>query len=320
MIASSTRTILKQHEALIFLHIPKTAGITLHGIISRKFPKNATYNTWGLDPNSGRHRSWMDDFKQLPETDRARIRYMHLHPGPFGVHEHFPQPCRYVTVLRDPVDRVISAYFFILRVPQLRNQVFGDKATPESTSLSDFIRNRRNQWNLQTLMVSGIAVDSVTDPVNLPSDVMVVAKRNIQEHFALVGLSERFDESLALLRRMFGWRNTLYAKQNVTRKRPRKEDIPKETLRLIERYNELDIDLYDYARGEFERLIREQGSPFHREVQRFRVLNKVYQEVNRPSLMLRSSLSYGITRAEGLLDLFRTLTRYSLREPPCLWS
>lgn len=295
MIASSTKTAPKQHEALIFLHIPKTAGITLHRIISRQFPKNATYNTADYKRRSGETRR-INALKQLPEADRARIRYLRLHPGPFGVHDYFPQPCKYVTILRDPVDRVISAYFFILRNPVLRNEVFGDKVTPDSTSLEDFVRTWRNNWNLQTLMVSGIAAESVTDPVNLRSDVMAIAKRNIQDHFALVGLSERFDESLALLRRIFGWRNTLYSKQNVTKKRPRKEDIPKKTLRLIEGYNELDIDLYDYARGEFERLIHEQDPSFNKGMQSFRALNKVYQEVNRPFLMIRSSLSNGITK------------------------
>jgi hypothetical protein len=210
---------------------------------------------------------------------------------------------------------VISSYFFILRVPWLRNEVFGERVTPDSGSLADFVRTRRNNWNLQTLMVSGIAAESVTDPVNLPSNVMEIAKRNIQKHFALVGLSERFDESLALLSRIFGWRNTLYTKRNVTNNRPHKEDIPKETLRLIEGYNELDIDLYNHARGEFERLIREQGSQFHREVQRFRSLNKIYQVVNTPSPMIHSSLSYGITKVRCTLGHFKKLTRYSLREP-----
>ena len=291
MVASLTRTAPTLQEAVILLHIPKTAGRTLHHIIARRFPKDAVYDTFGFDRTS-RGRSRIAELKELPEEDRARIRYVRLHPGPFGLHEYFPQPCSYVTLLRDPVDRLLSSYFFILRSPYLHNYI-RDEATSECMTLEDFARSRTN---VQIRMVSGVAGDSLTYSGTLPSDVMAISKRNIQEHFAFVGLVESFDESLALLNRAFGWTNTLYTRENVAKKRPRKEDIPKDTLRLIESCNEVDIELYEWARHEFERLIREQGPSFNSEVQRFRSRNKVYQRINRPLSMMGRFLRYGMSK------------------------
>ena len=40
-----------------------------------------------------------------------RIRYLSGHV-PFGVHRVFDRPARYITVLRNPVERVVSSFYF----------------------------------------------------------------------------------------------------------------------------------------------------------------------------------------------------------------
>ena len=91
-------------ETLIFLHIPKTAGSTLNFILDAHYtPENsfATSQTW-LHPEGS-----LDGFEMLTETERARIELLNGHMG-LGLHRHLPQPARYLTVLRDPVERVLS--------------------------------------------------------------------------------------------------------------------------------------------------------------------------------------------------------------------
>lgn len=265
-----------QQKALIFLHIPKTAGGTLHRIIRRQFPNNATYDTFVVDSAGARIRA--DAFKQLPEEARGRIRYLRSH-YPFGLHEYIPQQSTYVTLLRHPVDRMISLYYYTLQSP---GHPLYEKLISGNMSLDDYVRSElaTRQANLQTRFVSGHW--SLTDSGTSPSDILETAKRNIQEHFDIVGLSEMFDESLALLRRAFGWRNALYTKRNVSKGRPRKEDIAKDTFRLIERHNEQDLELYNYAKERFVRLIDKQDSSFKSEVQRLRLYNQVYQLANSP--------------------------------------
>lgn len=88
---------------------------------------------------------------------------------------------------------------------------------------------------------------------------------------------------MILFKRTFGWKNIFYIKKNVTESRPCKEDIPKLTVTAIEKYNKLDIELYRYAKDMFDRLISKQDSSFEREVNIFRLRNKLYNKIH-PSI------------------------------------
>ena len=63
----------------------------------------------------------------------------------------------------------------------------------------------------------------------------------------MVGLSERFEESLALMKLRFGWRLKSYSSFNVTRSRPKKGDLPSTTLDLIMERNRFNVALYQRA-------------------------------------------------------------------------
>jgi len=73
----------------------------------------------------------------------------------------------------------------------------------------------------------------------------------------MVGFSERFDESLILLKNMFGWKYLpIYANQNINLKRPRQEDLPASTIRVIEEKHRVEIELYNYLLYLFDRKIK----------------------------------------------------------------
>lgn len=259
---SFTKRITTQEESLIFLHIPKTGGTTLNTIINRHFPQNAIWNI---------NKRNIGELKRLSEEERLAIRCLEGHLV-FGIHELLPQACTYITLLRNPVDRIISHYYFARRNP---NNYLYDEAT--SMSLKDYARHEELS-NGQTRRISGfIGIDSATSPGN-PSKMLETAKRNLEVHFKVVGISERFNEVLVLLKRFLGWRNVFYVKVNIAKDRPSVTDIPQDTLRVIETYNELDMELYDYAKHMLEKLIGQQDSSFKRELRNFELCNKLYQK------------------------------------------
>lgn len=157
-------------------------------------------------------------------------------------------------------------------------------------SLADYVQKRvtREVFNDQTILISGMeraepepssehgGGDPGTGQEYATAETLETARKNLEEHFSVVGLSERFDESLLLFKRHYGWKNIYYVKHNVTRERPLKEEVPPEELRLIERHNELDMELYRYARERFERVIKDQGASFKRELESFRRANRLY--------------------------------------------
>jgi hypothetical protein len=82
--------------------------------------------------------------------------------------------------------------------------------------------------------------------------VLERATDHLNNYFSVVGLSERFEESLALMKLRFGWQLKSYSSFNVTRARPKKEDLPRATLDLIAEKNRFDVALYQHATRLFE--------------------------------------------------------------------
>ena len=93
-------------EALIFLHIPKTAGTTLNRIIEWQYNPLSIFT---IDPH--RIRATVDRFKTLSEQRRRQLRVVRGHM-PYGIHKFLPQGGTYITMLREPVARVLSSYSF----------------------------------------------------------------------------------------------------------------------------------------------------------------------------------------------------------------
>ncbi|MEO6969971.1 MAG: sulfotransferase family 2 domain-containing protein, partial [Chthoniobacterales bacterium] len=94
-------------EAVIFLHLPKTAGTTLNRLIEWEYPLSEMYS---IDPVLFR---WSAAHLRKLSPDRLKKTRMFKGHMLFGLHEALPQPATYITVLRDPVDRVLSAFYFM---------------------------------------------------------------------------------------------------------------------------------------------------------------------------------------------------------------
>lgn len=96
-------------STLIFLHIPKTAGRTLEKILEREYAAEFTYNIYGYD------QSILEAAKQLSLLPNRQLRSIRLIKGHynFGLHKLLPQGARYITFLREPIDRIVSHYFYV---------------------------------------------------------------------------------------------------------------------------------------------------------------------------------------------------------------
>ncbi len=280
-------TVAPWQEALIFIHLPKTAGVTFEQVLLRQYAREEAYAIYPADPG-------VERFNQLAEARRASIRFLHGHMA-FGLHEMLPTRARYVTLLRDPVDRVISHYHYVLRTPQHRlyDRVAGgmDLRSYVESDISGEVSNG------QTARIAGELF--VTSEEATPA-LLLRAKQHIRDNFLLVGLTERFDETLLLLKKRLGWTAPIfYRKRNVTRGRPAVSSIPAETLRAIERHNELDLELYAFAQGLLAEQIAEEGESFETQIRQFRRLNGLA----RPLFAFRHSIVVASNR--GGLRLHR---------------
>ena len=256
-------------KTVIFIHIPKAAGTTFKEILWRQYGYR---NSFKVQP-SERTQPSLDKFRQFPESKKSRFRLIYGHM-PFGLHRWLPQSAAYITILRNPVERVSSEYYYVLRTPihPLNSELVG-----KNLSLQDYIRKMAdmNTTNLQTRWVSGcVDFDSVMPPYeDLPANALDLAKENIKNCISVCGLTERFDESLLLMQKILGWKNVYYMRRNVGKRRASKDQLPAATLRLIEKQEEKDLELYEFAAGMLKEMLDAYGIRAEH-VRRFRTINR----------------------------------------------
>ncbi len=246
---------LVEGDKVFFLHIEKTAGITLGAFLENRFDRRATLRRYVLR-----------DLRHLEPDEPRLFGYVRGHFNYGVIRQLLGTDPVTMTMLRDPIERIISSFAHLQRL----DRVVGVQISLEEfkrLSLDQFARDadlavRTKNLNRQTHMLSGRL--AFRHPVELTDALEIQSMRDGQwdldlakhrlERFAFVGLVERFDESMDLLCYTFGWRPIRsLAPRNVAPQRPRKEQIAPATIAKLEGLNELDIDLCAHARGIFER-------------------------------------------------------------------
>jgi hypothetical protein len=221
-------------EKTIFIHIPKTAGVSLQETIKHVYPGHRhafIYSHASADLDALRER-----------VEQAEAIYGHFS---FGIHDVFGIQGRYVTVLRNPVDRVVS--FFRHQATYDDNEYH--RLIADGMTLKDLLRGEQCHQvnNHMVRIISGHVDAGVTHDRGLLDQ----AQANIENHFDAVGITERIDDSVALIGRALGWPALPEVPRiNVT---PRAGTfvLDEETRAEIVRYNALDIELYDRVVREF---------------------------------------------------------------------
>lgn len=266
---------IDDRPTVIFLHIGKTGGMTLRTVLNRQFASAEILvlrNPDRVPPGRRlRREGTVPYFATLPDDVRRRARLIEGHTI-FGIHEFVPRSSTYITILRHPVSLTISQYHFVSRKPRhwLHSQVVSNDTTLESYVQSGISLETDNS---QTRALSG---DTTTPFGECSQSMLEAAKANVERHFSIVGLTERFDETLILLQRAFGWRNMYYVPTNVAPNKTRRAPVPEATLALIEQQNGIDMELYRWAERRFEGAVAADPS-FAEHLRRYRLRNRLYR-------------------------------------------
>lgn len=222
----------------MFIHVPKTGGMTFYSMIREIYRPSESHK---INPAAAS----IEAYRNLPPARKNRLKAIYGHMD-FGLRELLPAGSAYVTLLRHPVERVISHYYYVRRT---ENDPLRELAV--RSSLEDWVLrcNLAEMDNGQARRLSGVANGLAFGACT--SAMLLRAKKNVAQDFVLTGVTERYDDFYLAMCKMFGWPIKNYPSINVAQSKPDMNEISGRTLRLIEKHNALDMELYDFALRRF---------------------------------------------------------------------
>ncbi|MFM2091611.1 MAG: hypothetical protein RLZZ127_2100 [Planctomycetota bacterium] len=214
-----------QPGPLIVIHIPKTAGTSLRVMLEQRLAPAERLWIYGTKETLS-----LDQAGALPaETIRStRVCMGHF---PYGVHERLGVAPRYATVLRDPVDRVISRYRHALRAAGL---------TPEALPIQEWLDRERSRGSLvpfdhQVRLLGGDGPDALGQAI-----------ARLKRDFVAVGFVDTLPR---FVRRLSGHLGIDLGRPEVRNATPKRAgDIPESWRTLVADLNRGDIELVRIAR------------------------------------------------------------------------
>jgi hypothetical protein len=228
----------------LFIHIPRTGGVTMAAILERHERPERFAHFW-VEPTPAQAA-------ELPgkETVVGHFRY--------GLHRHFDRPCTYVTILREPLDRLVSHYYL-------------QRESPRDPRHEIAVRYPIEQWAERVVDADNGQVQFIAGLTGAPTrDTLARAEKNLRA-FALVGLTHRFDETVVLMKRHLGIDRAAQPRANAGRIRVDVDHVPARTREALAPYVRLDDELYRVAQELFEAQVERAGPIFHRDLERLRI-------------------------------------------------
>ncbi|MDA9764137.1 MAG: sulfotransferase family 2 domain-containing protein [Opitutales bacterium] len=211
-----------------FIHVPKAAGITFRTIMKRNFRRQ--------------HRDFAADFYEdaiSAETIRFALKQG---SGLRAASSHrFTADLPYdlqnlnivgISFLRNPVDRFISNYYYVKKLP-IKNEITNSNSLEEFVASIEANPNTYKDQNLQSKTLK-LSYDSLAEKLQTG-----------QLHLFPV---DKYDHSLILLQKRYplDFRDVSYKRRNVNKSKP--DTTPEDLRARIANLENIDLKLYELSK------------------------------------------------------------------------
>ncbi|MGO9952256.1 MAG: Wzt carbohydrate-binding domain-containing protein [Dissulfurispiraceae bacterium] len=226
-----------------FDHIAKTGGVSIDEIVTGILGKEAASPRRLITSHRDAIRSY------------SKYDFISGHTV-FMPNEQLDESRYYFTMLRDPLDRLISQYWYQRVNMKDRNHVH---LYPKELSFEEYVSSNAVEVvnlisNIQVKHFAQLAWDGIQI---LTDDLLLASAKTALERFDLVGVFHRYGDFVDVLCFECGWPPVdRIPRSNVTARRKSVAELDATTRNRLEELNKLDIDLYCFATALFEKRMR----------------------------------------------------------------
>ena len=248
-------------NTIIFLHIPRTGGTTFRDILERYYHSRNVIEI----------KNFINTEKSIESMTKERRSSIHLIKGHlnFGIHKWIDGPYKYITFLRHPIKRTLSTFKYIKN-----NIIHEDYNFIQTRSLYEYLESGNNLMldNGMTRLLAGGEYTFNVPFGSVNEKHYEMAINNLDNHFAVTGITERFNESILVLANELNWKSPYYSIANKSNRIDLSIDI--DELSTIKKYYHFDMKLYNYANNLLDNKIN-QIKNFNSKLKRFNYRNKI---------------------------------------------
>jgi len=228
-------------QRLFFLHLPKCGGVSVNRALSRAF---GPHNLAALNSTAGRRAAEIlgEPYKEY----RAHLLWYYMSmknvnvvTGHFSwcnkAYDAFCEDWMYVTLLREPVSRWFSHYFY--------NRYGGGDYCAIEKELPEFLDSERarRMGTMYTRRLSDVQTGGLSRKVNDAKSAL--------NKFDLVGVTQEINEFRVSLSNKIGIKLSLPKKNTSPKKNKKKEAIERKGVRRkVEKMCKEDIEIFNHAK------------------------------------------------------------------------
>ena len=245
-------------KILLFMHLPKTGGITIHNLLVNFFDESKVCKE--------RHN-------KLHLLNKEEIEFYSFFSGHYdisAIKKYIPNSKQIITILREPKKRILSAYYFakshrkdfIDNFPEFSNSPYcynyhGMNRAAKENNLKDYLYNEKKY--LKEKMTRLIGAD-----VKENEDISNRAKKNL-EGFKFVGIMKEMETTISSLFLELGLPPPQTTPKYLAFERLHqeyshcekieKEELTLEIEELLEEITNTDMKLYQFEKQIFNKCI-----------------------------------------------------------------
>ena len=229
---------------IIFDHIPKTAGISILSALKLIFPDFKNINHYESEVY---HKNALEKYEN--SSFGGHLQFQHFNTLS---KDHY-----YCTILRDPVERFISQYFFNIQEgnksiqnKDLNSKILLDLQVIASLKypINEYINHGILKTTYSNVQALHFAARMCADPLELNEKQLIDAAISSLEGYSLIGSFNHLDDFIRIIAQDFNKFYPQIEKYNTTSFNPNRNEVESTTLQKIHDHNLADYALIQWAK------------------------------------------------------------------------